>query len=156
MLDADGWFSTRDLAYLDADGYLFVQGRADDTIIRGGENIAPAEIEDVLMRHPAVADAVVVGVPHEEWGQCIEAVVVRKPGVDADEQELRDHVRTSLRSSKTPDRIWFWDEVPRTETGKLVRRHVVSRIAAERTSGSDALDDEGGPHPAAGAHRHDA
>ena len=131
-LDADGFFDTRDEGHLDADGYLFIGGRADDTIIRGAENIAPAEIEDVLLRHPAIADAVVVGLPHEEWGQCIEAAVVCKPGIDADEQELREHVRASLRSSKTPDRIWFWDELPRTETGKLVRRHVVSRIADEQ------------------------
>jgi acyl-CoA synthetase (AMP-forming)/AMP-acid ligase II len=131
-LDDNGFFDTRDDGHLDPDGYLFIAGRADDTIIRGAENIAPAEIEDVLLRHPSVADAVVVGVPHEEWGQCIEAVVVRKPGVDIDEQELREHVRISLRSTRTPDRIWFWDELPRTETGKLVRRHVVSRIADER------------------------
>ena len=131
-LDPAGFFDTRDQGYLDADGYLFIGGRADDTIIRGAENIAPAEIEDVLMRHPAVADAVVVGCPHDEWGQCIEAVVVLRSGAAADEQELRDHVRSSLRSSKTPDRVWFWDEVPRTETGKLVRRHVVSRIMADR------------------------
>jgi len=131
-LDESGFFDTRDEGYLDAAGYLFIGGRADDTIIRGAENIAPAEIEDVLLRHPAVADVVVVGCPHDEWGQCIEAVVVRKPGTDTDEEELRAHVRASLRSSKTPDRIWFWDELPRTETGKLIRRHVVSRIVADR------------------------
>lgn len=127
-LDADGFFDTRDEGHLDAEGYLFIAGRADDTIIRGAENIAPAEIEEVLMRHPAVDDAVVVGLPHEEWGQCIEAVVVRNPGTDVDEQALRDHVRASLRSSKTPDRVWFWDELPRTETGKLVRRTIVAQL----------------------------
>ena len=131
-LDADGFFDTRDEGHLDAEGYLFIAGRADDTIIRGAENIAPAEIEDVLLRHPAVADAVVVGLPHEEWGQCIEAVVVRNPAGDVDEEELREHVRTSLRSSKTPDRIWFWDELPRTETGKLVRRNIVAQISDAR------------------------
>jgi acyl-CoA synthetase (AMP-forming)/AMP-acid ligase II len=131
-LDHAGFFDTRDEGHLDADGYLFIGGRTDDTIIRGAENIAPAEIEDVLLRHPAVADAVVVGCPHDEWGQCIEAVVVRRPGGDVDEQQLREHVRASLRSSKTPDRVWFWDELPRTETGKLVRRNIVSRITEER------------------------
>ena len=75
-LDADGWFPTRDRARIDADGYLFVEGRDDDTIIRGGENIAPAEVEDVLLTHPAVRDAAVVGLPDEEWGQRICAVVV--------------------------------------------------------------------------------
>ena len=131
-LDEAGFFDTRDEGHLDADGYLFIAGRADDTIIRGAENIAPAEIEDVLLRHPAVADVVVVGCPHDEWGQCIEAVVVRRAGVDTDEQQLREHVRASLRSSKTPDRIWFWDELPRTETGKLVRRTIVARIVEAR------------------------
>jgi acyl-CoA synthetase (AMP-forming)/AMP-acid ligase II len=131
-LDDAGFFDTRDEGHLDVDGYLFIAGRADDTIIRGAENIAPAEIEDVLIGHPAVADVVVVGCPHDEWGQCIEAVVVRKPGVDVTEQELREHVRAALRSSKTPDHIWFWDELPRTETGKLVRRNVVAQIVADR------------------------
>jgi acyl-CoA synthetase (AMP-forming)/AMP-acid ligase II len=131
-LDDAGFFDTRDEGHLDADGYLFVAGRADDTIIRGAENIAPAEIEDVLTAHPAVADVVVVGCPHDEWGQCIEAVVVREPGAEVSEQELRELVRAALRSSKTPDRIWFWDELPRTETGKLVRRTIVARIVAER------------------------
>ena len=106
---------------------------AYDKIILGAENIAPAEIEDVLGRHPGVADVVVVGLPHEEWGQSIEAVVVLAPGTTPDPQELQDYVRSALRSSKTPERISFWDELPRTETGKLVRRDVVSRLLAERS-----------------------
>ena len=137
--DAGGYFDTRDEGYLDTEGYLFVAGRADDTIIRGAENIAPAEIEDVLLRHPFVADAVVVGLPHEEWGQSIEAAVVLAADIDGDddaEQELREHVRSALRSSKTPDRVWIWDELPRTETGKLVRRDVTARILADRTTTS--------------------
>jgi acyl-CoA synthetase (AMP-forming)/AMP-acid ligase II len=138
-VDAGGYFDTRDEGYLDTEGYLFVAGRADDTIIRGAENIAPAEIEDVLLRHPFVADAVVVGLPHEEWGQSIEAAVVLAADIDGDddaEQELREHVRSALRSSKTPDRVWIWDELPRTETGKLVRRDVTARILADRTTTS--------------------
>ncbi|MFN2536650.1 MAG: class I adenylate-forming enzyme family protein [Mycobacteriales bacterium] len=128
-LDERGFFDTRDEGYLDADGYLFIGGRADDTIIRGGENVAPAEIEDVLLRHEAVADAVVVGIPDEEWGQRIEAAVVLRTGVS--EAELRDHVRAALRGSKTPDRVVFWDALPRTETGKLVRRQAAERLRAE-------------------------
>lgn len=103
----------------------------DDTIIRGAENIAPAEIEDVILRHPAVLDTAVVGVPDEEWGQRIEAAVVVRPGVVLDPEELRAHVRNVLRGSKTPERIVYWDELPRTETGKLVRRHVLDRIVAD-------------------------
>jgi acyl-CoA synthetase (AMP-forming)/AMP-acid ligase II len=131
-VDAGGWFDTRDQGRLDAEGYLFVEGRVDDTIIRGAENIAPAEIEDVLLAHPDVADAVVVGVPDEEWGQRIEAVVVPRPGTELDAAALdglRETVRATLRSSKTPDRIQAWPEIPRTPTGKLLRRDVVAGLA---------------------------
>ncbi|WP_137872116.1 AMP-binding protein [Rhodococcus sp. Q] len=124
VLDADGWFPTRDLGRLDADGYLFVEGRADDTIIRGGENIAPAEIEDVLLRHPAVVEAAVIGVADAEWGQRIVAVLVG----DADPTELTSWVRERLRSSKTPDTIVFRNELPKTETGKLLRRTLIAEL----------------------------
>lgn len=130
-VDAQGWFYTRDHGRLDDEGYVFVEGRVDDTIIRGAENIAPAEIEDVLLRHPDVADAVVVGVPDDEWGQRIEAVVVPRHGTDLTEEELeqlRVEIRGALRSSKTPERIVCWPELPRTPTGKLVRRDVVGRL----------------------------
>ncbi|HEY2277700.1 MAG TPA: fatty acid--CoA ligase family protein, partial [Streptosporangiaceae bacterium] len=127
-LDDRGFFDTRDDGYLDEEGYLFISGRTDDTIIRGAENIAPAEIEDVLLRHPAVLDAVVFGVPDTEWGQRIEAAVVARPGHGVETADLRDFARQALRSSKTPDRIWFLDALPRTETGKLLRRMVPALI----------------------------
>jgi acyl-CoA synthetase (AMP-forming)/AMP-acid ligase II len=127
-LDGDGWFSSRDLGHIDADGYLFVEGRADDTIIRGGENIAPLEIEDVLLLHPGVADAVVVGTPDDVWGQRLAAVVVLNDDFTVDEDELRAWVRDRLRSSKTPDTVAFWPALPRTETGKLVRREVLQTL----------------------------
>jgi acyl-CoA synthetase (AMP-forming)/AMP-acid ligase II len=117
-LDSGGWFATQDRGRLDADGYLFIEGRADDTIIRGGENIAPAEIEDVLLAHPQIAEAAVIGVPDPEWGQRLVAVVVG--GGDA--AEIRQWVKDRLRSSKTPDEIVFRDDLPRTDTGKLLRR----------------------------------
>jgi acyl-CoA synthetase (AMP-forming)/AMP-acid ligase II len=130
-VSAEGWFDTRDHGRTDAEGFLFIEGRVDDTIIRGAENIAPAEIEDVLLRHADVADAVVVGVPDEEWGQRIEAVVVPRPGATLDEAalaDLRAQVRRSLRGSKTPDRIVCWPELPRTATGKILRRDVLGRM----------------------------
>ncbi len=127
-VDDRGFFDTRDDGFLDADGYLFVSGRTDDTIIRGAENIAPAEIEDVLLRHPAVLDAVVFGVPDQEWGQRIEAAVVPRPETDLDPADLREFTLQALRSSKTPDRFWLLDELPRTETGKLLRRKVPGMI----------------------------
>jgi len=128
-VDDRGFFDTRDDGYLDQDGYLFVSGRTDDTIIRGAENVAPAEIEDVLLRHPAVLDAVVFGVPDPEWGQRIEAAVVARPETGIDPAELRDYTTRALRSSKTPDRFWLLDALPRTETGKLLRRLVPDLIA---------------------------
>ncbi|MFQ6396247.1 class I adenylate-forming enzyme family protein [Nocardia sp. KC 131] len=131
-IDERGFFHTRDHGRLDADGYLYIDGRVDDTIIRGAENIAPAEVEDVLLRHPDVLDAVVVGVPDEEWGQRIEAVVVTRDGIAIDAEQLRAVVRKSLRGAKTPDRITYWPELPRTATGKLVRRDIVTTLTADR------------------------
>ncbi|MFI6361218.1 class I adenylate-forming enzyme family protein [Nocardia sp. NPDC050630] len=123
-LDDEGWFPTRDLGRLDADGYLFIEGRADDTIIRGGENIAPAEIEDVLLEYPGITEAAVIGVPDPEWGQRLVAVLV---GV-GEPEEIKQWVRTRLRSSKTPDTIVFRSELPKTETGKLLRRNLVTEM----------------------------
>ncbi|KIF66834.1 AMP-dependent synthetase [Streptomyces sp. AcH 505] len=128
VTDADGWFATRDEGHLDAGGYLFVRGRADDTIIRGGENIAPAEIEAVLQRHPDVRDVAVVGIADEEWGHRIGAFVVLKPDAPATEDDLRAFVRSRLRSSKTPDEIRFLDELPHTPTGKILRRELLAYV----------------------------
>lgn len=127
-LVAEGWFPTRDRGWLDEDGYLFIEGRSDETIIRGGENIAPVEIEDVLLRHPAVRECAVVGVADPEWGQRIAAAVVAAPGHTARPAELRDWVREHLRSSKTPDVVEIRDELPYTETGKLLRRDVTTSL----------------------------
>ncbi len=124
---ADRWFPTRDLGYLDAGGYLFVLGRGDDTIIRGGENIAPAMIEEVLLEAPGVADAAVVGLPDEEWGQKLAAVVVPQ-GKAIDPEALKDWCRSRLRSSMTPDQIWLWPELPTNDAGKVVRREIVRRL----------------------------
>ncbi len=129
VLDAAGWFPTGDLAHVDDEGYLFIEGRADDTIIRAGENVAPAEIETVLLRHPAVAECAVVGLPDEEWGQRIAAVVV--VAADATEDELRVWCREHLRGSKTPDHIEFRSELPYTDTGKLLRRTLRHELTAD-------------------------
>jgi acyl-CoA synthetase (AMP-forming)/AMP-acid ligase II len=130
----EGWFATRDVGWVDEDGYLFVQGRGDDTIIRGGENIAPDEIEEALQRHPGVADVAVVGLPDEEWGEIIVAVVVPSgaPDAEIDGDGLRAFAKSQLRSAKTPDRIVFRDELPHTPLGKL-QRSLVRRdlVAAE-------------------------
>ena len=118
----DGWFNTRDAGYLDDGGYLFVRGRLDDVIVRGGENLSPGEIEQVLVEHPAVDAAAVVGIPDVEWGERVVAAVVLVPEATVTEDELRDHVRGVLRSARTPERIAICTELPFTETGKLLRR----------------------------------
>lgn len=139
VLDAEGWFPTGDRGWMDEEGYLFIEGRADDTIIRGGENIAPAEIEDVLMEHPAVADAAVVGLPDDEWGQRIAAVVtIEGEGNGLVPEDLIEWVRGRLRSSKTPDLVAFWPELPRTPTGKLLRRQILAELSATLPSGGSA------------------
>ncbi|MCW2662260.1 MAG: AMP-dependent ligase [Mycobacterium sp.] len=128
VLDENGWFPTKDIAMLDEEGYLFIGGRSDDTIIRGGENIAPAELEEVLIEHPHVRDVAVVGVEDPQWGQAIVAVVVPAAGIDPDPEELREHVRKSLRGSRTPDRVVFRDELPTTPTGKVLRREIIQEL----------------------------
>ncbi len=125
VLDAEGWFPTRDAGYLDEEGYLFLAGRADDVIVRGGENISPGEIEDVLTAHPAIADAVAVGAPSVEWGEAVAVAFVTKAGqgTPADD-ELRQLIKEKLRSSRVPERIIQVDELPYNEMGKLLRREV--------------------------------
>jgi fatty-acyl-CoA synthase len=118
----DGWFPTRDSGLLDEDGYLYLAGRLDDVIVRGGENMSPGEIEDVLAAYPGVADVAVVGVPHTEWGEMVVAAVVLADGATVSEAELQDWVRGQLRSSKTPERVFFRDELPYNDLGKLLRR----------------------------------
>ena len=123
LLDG-GWFPTRDGGYVDDEGYLFLEGRTDDVIVRGGENMSPGEIEDVLLEHPAVGDVAVVGVPDVEWGEGVAAVVVLKDGKSASAQDLQDWVKKHLRSSRVPQLVRFERELPYNETGKLLRRKV--------------------------------
>jgi acyl-CoA synthetase (AMP-forming)/AMP-acid ligase II len=131
-LDADGWFATNDGGRLDEAGFLFVEGRLDDVIVRGGENMSPGEIEDVLVQHPGVADAAVVGVPDEEWGEVVAAAIVLEPGSTAGEQELQSWVRDHLRSSRVPALVEIRETLPYNETGKLLRR-VLKADLTERT-----------------------
>ena len=131
-VDAEGWLHTGDRGWLDVDGYIFCEGRADDTIIRGGENIGPAEIEDALLTHDAVSSACVVGVPDEEWGERIVAAITLRPGVDeVDVEHVRDWVRDRIGSLKTPEQIEIRDELPQTATGKILRRQVKSELSGD-------------------------
>jgi acyl-CoA synthetase (AMP-forming)/AMP-acid ligase II len=133
--DAEGWYPTRDRGRLDAGGYLFLDGRADDVIVRGGENIAPGEIEDVLVEHPAVAEAAVVGLPDVEWGERIEAFVVPVAGHHPSGDDLRAWVRARLRSTRTPERVHFRTELPSTDTGKLLRRQLRADVLENGVGG---------------------
>lgn len=130
LLDDDGWFHTNDGGWFDDDGYLFVTGRLDDVIIRGGENISPGEIEDVLTAHPDVAAAACVGAPDDHWGEVVAAFVVTADGVTVDADDLRERVRCELRSSKVPEIVTFVDELPFNENGKLLRRQLRDAASA--------------------------
>jgi len=134
VLDQDGWFATRDRASLDEDGFLYILGRLDDTIIRGAENISPAEIEAAVAAHPLVRDVGVVGVPDQEWGQRSVAVVVLAPGASLTEDELRGWVRARARGSRTPDEVIFTDVLPYNVMGKLLRRELLPDRTQKRDS----------------------
>ncbi|MEX0666545.1 MAG: fatty acid--CoA ligase family protein [Acidimicrobiia bacterium] len=128
--DGDGWLHTGDRGRVDAEGYLFVEGRGDDTIIRGGENIAPAEIEDALLHHPAVSSAAVVGLPDEEWGERVAAMVSLRANASVTADELRTFVHDRIGSLKTPESIAVREELPHTATGKILRREVKAELEA--------------------------
>jgi len=128
----EGWFPTKDGGFLDAEGYLFVDGRIDDIIVRGGENLSPGEIEETLREHAGVADCAVVGIPDERWGEAVAAVIVPRSDAPApSEAELQSFVKERLRSSRTPERIEFRDSLPYNETVKLLRRQVRSDLVGE-------------------------
>lgn len=129
LLDAEGWFATKDAGFLDEAGYLYVEGRLDDVIVRGGENISPGEIEDVLRAHPGVRDVAVLGLPDVQWGEKVAAVIVPAepaPGIP----ELAAWVKSRLRSTKTPETWEFRPELPYNETGKLLRRVLKTELTA--------------------------
>jgi acyl-CoA synthetase (AMP-forming)/AMP-acid ligase II len=130
ILTDEGWFPTNDAGHLDDDGYLYLDGRLDDVIVRGAENLSPGEIEETLASHPAVAEAAVVGVPDPEWGEGVAAAVVLERDATASAEELREWVRSRLRSTKTPQLIQFRADLPYNETGKLLRRVLRDDLAA--------------------------
>src|SRR5207245_2211783 len=115
----DGWFHSGDAAVVHPDGYIEIRDRLKDVIISGGENISSVEVEGTLLRHPAVLEAAVVGLPHERWGEAPHAFVVLRPGVAATEEELRDFARSQLAHFKAPHSITFVDALPKTATGKI-------------------------------------
>src|SRR3954454_2950789 len=129
VLEGEGWFPTKDAGRLDRDGYLYLDGRLDDVIVRGGENLSPGEIEDVLVQHEAIREAVVVGVPDVEWGEVVAAAVVLEEGATLTEQEIRDWVVKHLRSSRMPALVEIREELPYNDTGKVLRRVLKPELA---------------------------
>jgi len=118
----DGWLRTSDMGWMDEEGYIYLSGRADDMIIRGGENISPEEVEDVLRSHPKVEEAAVIGVPDVEWGQEPRAVVVLKEGESASPEEMMEYCRSKLAGFKRPRSVIFIDALPRNPMGKVLRK----------------------------------
>jgi long-chain acyl-CoA synthetase len=129
----DGWLATGDMARADEDGYFFIVDRKKDLIIRGGYNVYPREVEEVLYEHPAVAEAAVVGIPHASLGEEIGAAVVLKPGADVSPADLSAYVKSRLAAYKYPRRVWLLDSLPKGPTGKILRREVTIPPEATQT-----------------------
>src|SRR5919109_3106423 len=123
-IDSDGWFYTGDLARVDEDGFFYIVDRKKELIIRGGYNVYPREIEEVLYEHPAVQEAAVVGIEDEKMGEEVGAAVVLKKGEDISADELKDYVKDQVAAYKYPRRIWFADELPKGPTGKILKREI--------------------------------
>ena len=120
----DGWMSTGDAAYMDEDGYVFIYDRVKDMIVTGGENVYPAEVENALFGHPAIADVAVIGVPDDTWGEAVKAIVVLKPGVKPDEADVIAWARARIANFKTPKSVDFVEAIPRNLSGKILRREL--------------------------------
>jgi long-chain acyl-CoA synthetase len=120
----DGWFATGDMAKVDDDGYFYIVDRKKDLIIRGGYNVYPRDIEEVLYEHPAVCEAAVIGIPHDDLGEEVGAAVALKDGESVDEETLKAFVKEQVAAYKYPRRIWFVDELPKGPTGKILKREI--------------------------------
>jgi fatty-acyl-CoA synthase len=123
--------SSGDVGHFDEDGRLFIDGRDDEMIVSGGENVFPREVEDLLADHDAVADAAAIGVDDEQFGQRLRAFVVKADGAEASEDELKDYVKANLARYKVPREIVFVDELPRNATGKVLKRELAERQPAD-------------------------
>lgn len=128
----DGWFRTGDMARVDEDGFFFIVDRKKDLIIRGGYNVYPREVEEVLYEHPDVAEAAVIGVPHPGLGEEVAAVVTLKPAASVTAEQLRDHVKSQVAAYKYPRRVWIVDELPKGPTGKILKREITVPTDAEK------------------------
>jgi long-chain acyl-CoA synthetase len=128
-IDADGWFYTGDIGRFDADGRYYIVDRKKDMIIRGGYNVYPREIEEVIYEHPAVREAAVVGIPHADLGEEVGAAVALNPGAELTESELREFVKANVAAYKYPRHVWFLEELPKGPTGKILKREIARPAA---------------------------
>jgi acyl-CoA synthetase (AMP-forming)/AMP-acid ligase II len=145
-----GWFHTGDLGHADAQGFIYITGRASDMYISGGSNVYPREIEEVLLTHPAVAEACVVGMPHEKWGECGVAVLVAAPGMQPEESHVMAHLDGKLARYKLPARIVVWPELPKSGYGKVAKNDVRRLLQTEDSpsppvGGGEGRDEVGRP-----------
>ena len=124
VITSDGWLRTGDKGWMDEDGYVYLAGRGDDMIIRGGENISPEEIENVLYSHPKIEEAAVIGIPHPQWGQEPRAIVVIKKGQSASAEEIIEYCRSRLAGFKRPRSVIFVDFLPRNQLGKVLKKEL--------------------------------
>ena len=120
----DGYMSTGDTGRFDADGLLYVEGRDDEMIVSGGENVFPGEVEELLLTHPSIAESAVIGAPDDEFGQRLRAFVVAEGSSKPSEKDLKGHVKKNLAGYKVPREIVFIDELPRNATGKVLKREL--------------------------------
>ena len=123
-ITADGWLATGDVGRVDEDGYFYIVDRTKDMIIRGGYNVYPREIEEVLYEHPAVAEAAVIGIPHDSLGEEVGAAVALKAGERVEPAELRDYVKERVAAYKYPRQVWLVDALPKGPTGKILKRDI--------------------------------
>jgi long-chain acyl-CoA synthetase len=131
----DGWFRTGDLARADEDGFYYIVDRKKDLIIRGGYNVYPREIEEVIYEHPAVLEAAVIGVPHPSLGEEVGAAITLRPGQSASTDELRDWVKQRVAAYKYPRHVWLTDGLPKGPTGKILKREIVIPAAVTGAAG---------------------
>jgi acyl-CoA synthetase (AMP-forming)/AMP-acid ligase II len=123
-IDGEGWLRTGDAGYFDGEGYLYLHDRIKDMIVSGGENIYPAEVENVLLAHPAIVDAAVIGVPDAKWGETVKAILVVAPAAEIDEGEVIAHCRANLAHYKCPSSVDTTDALPRNPSGKILKREL--------------------------------
>ncbi len=139
----DGWFRTGDLGHLDADGFLFITGRASDMYISGGSNVYPREIEEKLLMHPDISEVAIVGVPDPVWGEVGVAVCVAREGARVGEAEVKSWLDGRIARYKMPKAVLFWDEMPKSAYGKITKKTI--RAELERTGALDGTEGAGAP-----------